>query len=114
MIPSDDGAACPSSLCIGPDGSVSLRLTGEIDVSNADQVEAALKEATREGPEELLLDLRAVTFLDTAGLRLILLAHRWQKRAGHALRLLLGEPESAARRVLEISGLLVLLGLDGA
>jgi anti-anti-sigma factor len=114
MKPSDDGAACPSSLCIGSDGRVSLRLTGVIDVTNAEQVETALNEATREGPEELLLDLRAVTFLDTAGLRLILLAHRWQQRAGHAFRILLAEGENAARRVLETSGMLVLLGLDGA
>jgi anti-sigma B factor antagonist len=113
MQPSDDSGSSPSSLRVGADGGVSLQLRGEIDVTNADQVEASLKEATREGPAELLLDLRAVTFLDTAGLRLILLAHRWQTRAGHALRIVLAEGENAVRRVLETSGLLVLLGLDG-
>src|SRR5438309_9485514 len=104
MQPSDNSSVSQPTLSSGCDGCVSLRLAGEIDVANADQVEAALKEATREGPKELLLDLRAVTFLDTAGLRLILLAHRWQKRAGHAFRIVLAEGENAARRVLETSG----------
>jgi anti-sigma B factor antagonist len=113
MKPSDESGSTPSSLCMGADGCVSLRLAGEIDVTNADQVEASLKEATREGPAELLLDLQAVTFLDTAGLRLILMAHRWQTRAGRAFRIILAEGENAVRRVLETSGLLGLLGLDG-
>ncbi|UCM91625.1 STAS domain-containing protein [Streptomyces marincola] len=53
-----------------PDGTHHLAVTGEIDMSNAGLLTAALEETT--GP--LVLDLTAVEYLDSAGLS-VLFAH---------------------------------------
>ena len=46
---------------------VRLALAGEFDLSNAAQVEDALKEIERERPPLLVLDLRELTFMDSTG-----------------------------------------------
>ena len=63
------------------------------------------------GPPLLVLDLRAVTFLDSAGVLLLLEAHRRQKAADQRLRLVLN-PTQGAYRVLVISGLTKLVGIE--
>jgi anti-anti-sigma factor len=93
------------------DGSLALRLMGDIDVTNASEVETLLRQATAEGPRTLVVDLRLVTFLDTAGVRLLILAHRWQQGAGNYLKVVLTEGEGTVRRVLELSGLTALFEL---
>jgi anti-sigma B factor antagonist len=45
-------------------------VTGEIDMSNAEDLEARLVEATKE-TDGLVLDLTGVTFIDSAGVRLL-------------------------------------------
>ena len=79
------------------------RLTGEIDLSNAqalgDQVEAAV--SNRAGG--LVLDLSGITYLDSTGLHLIFrLARRLGDRQ-QALRLVVPE-ESRIRRLLRVTG----------
>ena len=44
---------------------------GEIDLATVDAVEAEVEAALADGPT-LVLDLREVTFIDSAGLRLVL------------------------------------------
>jgi anti-anti-sigma factor len=50
----------------------SLRVAGEIDMSNADTVEAAIVAAGGRGP--VLLDLSELTFVDSAGIQAMLRA----------------------------------------
>lgn len=47
-----------------------LRLAGELDMSNAAQLEQAARDATAEAAG-VVLDLTEVTFLDSAGVRLL-------------------------------------------
>jgi anti-anti-sigma factor len=75
-----------------------LQLGGEIDVTNAAAVEAELCRLTGQRPQVLVIDLEQVTFLDSAGVRLILQAHRWQQAAGNAVEIIPGE--GIARHVL--------------
>jgi anti-anti-sigma factor len=53
------------------DGVTIVRPSGEIDLANADDFSAALGSAETDG---IVLDLREVTFLDSSGLRVILMA----------------------------------------
>jgi anti-anti-sigma factor len=77
------------------DGVV-VTVRGEVDMSTAD---AMFRAATRDNAATATLDLRAVTFFDSAAIHaLIRLAERYP--AGFAVL-----PSPQVRRVLEISGL---------
>jgi anti-anti-sigma factor len=71
-------------------------VTGEVDMSTAD---AMFRAATEDGAAAATLDLRGVTFFDSAAIHALLqLAGSY----GERLRVL---PSTQVRRVLEISGL---------
>jgi anti-sigma B factor antagonist len=56
------------------DGRRRLVLRGELDLSGAPELEAALDRVCREGAREVEVDLREVDFIDSAGLRALLVA----------------------------------------
>src|SRR5215208_2891433 len=93
------------------DGTVVLELCGDLDFASAPTVAAVLRQVTAEPPPLLVLDLRAVTFLDSAGVALLLRACRGQKAADQGLRMVLN-PGQSAYRVLALSGLLQLPGIE--
>lgn len=80
-----------------------VRLSGDIDLSNADGLGTAVERAVSNQARGLVLDLSGVTFLDSTGLRLIFrLARRLGDRQ-QALRLVV--PDGARiSRLLELSG----------
>jgi anti-sigma B factor antagonist len=77
-----------------PDGTPVLTVTGEVDMSNAGALGAALT-AALPGEGALALDLTAVTYLDTSGLACLF---------AHARRLDITVTDTLAT-VLAISGL---------
>ncbi|WP_347057442.1 STAS domain-containing protein [Blastococcus sp. HT6-30] len=92
-------------------GTASLpRLTaaGEIDCTSAPQVRAVLDQLVDAAPREVVVDLTAVTFLDSAGLCALAAAHRRALAAGGRLRVLAAT--RAVIRPLQITGLWNLLG----
>ena len=82
---------------------VRLALAGEFDLSNAAQVEDALKEIEREQPPLLVLDLRKLTFMDSTGLRVMVSADARARDGSRRLVVVQG-PESV-HRVFRITGL---------
>jgi anti-sigma B factor antagonist len=93
------------------DGTVLFQFRGEMDLAGAAVVEAGLRQATREPPLLLVLDLCAVTFIDSAGVLLLFRAYRGQQAADKALRIVL-VPGQSAHRVLTLIGLTVLPGIE--
>jgi anti-sigma B factor antagonist len=85
-------------------GSLTICIAGELDPSTADRVRDEVTERVAEHEvEELLLDLSGVTFMDSAGVRVIVELHHEQRRRSRRLWLVnIADP---SRRVLEISGL---------
>ena len=75
---------------------VVVTVTGEVDMSTADTM---FRVATRDSAGAATLDLRAVTFFDSAAIHALL---RLAQHYRHNLRVL---PSDQVRRVLEISGL---------
>jgi len=84
------------------DGAVVVRLSGELDLSNAAEVGRTLDDACARDPDRLVVDLGDVTFIDSTGLG-VLTAARLKLRSRNALLLL--RPQLETRRALEISGL---------
>jgi anti-anti-sigma factor len=59
-----------------------ITLAGELDMGTASTLESAVEQALGEGARELVLDMRAVAFTDSSGLRAILRARRSLEEAG--------------------------------
>ncbi|MBY8875939.1 STAS domain-containing protein [Micromonospora sp. PLK6-60] len=90
-------------------GRVLLCPAGEIDMSSADALEAALRAAVRRtGARDVLVDLSRVAFLDSAGIRALLRGA--QAGAEHAVRVRVTEPQPVVARILRITGVGPLLG----
>jgi anti-anti-sigma factor len=85
------------------DGMIRLALDGEFDLSNAIQVEDALKEIERDRPPLLVLDLRELTFMDSTGLRVMVSADARARDDSRRLAIVQG-PETV-HRVFRITGL---------
>jgi anti-sigma B factor antagonist len=85
------------------DGSVELRLTGELDLSTAPQLEEAIAEVMDPSTEEIVVDLSGLSFMDSSGLRVLLAADSDTKASGKRLRIARG-PE-AVDRVFRLTGL---------
>jgi anti-sigma B factor antagonist len=65
---------------------------GELDSSNAQTLERELRLAIASGIPELFLDLGGVSFIDSAGLRVLAVIARLSRRNGERLRMLPGSP----------------------
>jgi anti-sigma B factor antagonist len=75
----------------------------EIDMTNAAGLRVALIEAAMHGPGTLVVDMTRTRFCDTAGLHVLVGAH---KRAGaEGGRVLLVIPSTAVLRIFAITGL---------
>jgi stage II sporulation protein AA (anti-sigma F factor antagonist) len=78
-----------------------IRLSGEVDLSNADSLHTRIERAI-EGCPHVIIDLSAVEYLDSQGLRLLI--RLAQKLAAADAKLeLVAPPNSVARDVLELT-----------
>jgi anti-anti-sigma factor len=85
-------------------GSVlTVVVTGEVDLSTNFAVENAITDAIAEdGVTEVEVDLSAVRFLDSSGIRLLLKGRRGADERGVAYRVT--SAQGIARQVLEMTG----------
>jgi anti-sigma B factor antagonist len=84
------------------DGTVVVQLKGELDLYNAHAVRDELFSVAARGPERVVIDLSAVTFIDSTGLGVLIEA---RTRLTNRRAFLLAAPGLETRRALEISGL---------
>jgi anti-anti-sigma factor len=94
------------------DGSTAvLAVSGELDVVGGRVAREAMEEAARDRTDEVVLDLRGVSFLDSSGLAAIL--HGARTLTALDTRLATRSPHgSEARLVIEMAGVGNLLGLQ--
>ena len=85
------------------DGAVHVRLSGELDISTAQQLEDDLRRVEAERPELIVLDLRDLAFMDSTGLRLLIMADARAKEEGR--RLAIGRGNEMIQRVLHLTRL---------
>ena len=93
--------------------TVVVALSGELDLATAPQLRACLAPLVTgaTAPDELVLDLSELTFLDASGISALLTVQR--ALAGRGGRLALRSPSRLVRRVvrvLDLDGLLPIVG----
>jgi anti-sigma B factor antagonist len=81
-----------------------LAVSGEVDVATRSALQAPLDACIDAGESTLVVDLRAVTFIDSTGLAVLVAALKRCREAGGDLRLVADSP-----RLLQ---LLAITGLD--
>lgn len=81
-----------------------IELAGELDIAGVPAVERELQRVEGSDARMVVLDLRELGFIDSSGLRVVVLAHR--RRPG---RLAVVQGSRAVQRVFELCGLVKLL-----
>ena len=79
-------------------------LTGELDIDTLDDAQRQVEAAEATAPALLVIDLSRLTFVDSSGVRLALLADDRARAAGRRVAVRLGTRQ--ARRVFQALGLL--------
>jgi anti-anti-sigma factor len=79
-----------------------VRVSGEIDLSNAHDVLEAIGDAVRSGATAIVVDLSGVTFLDSSGISMLFRLRERISYSRQELRLVV-PPTSPIRRVLEVT-----------
>lgn len=82
--------------------TVVLAVTGELDMLTAPRLEEATHQTLENSPQALILDLTNVTFLSSAGISVLVSAH---KHAGDRTDILIVASETATLRPLQLMGL---------
>ena len=83
------------------DGETVITVRGEIDMATAPQVRDLLDELVAAGARRIVLDCRALEFLDSSGIGVLISA---RNRLGADGTIVLDSPPPHVRKVLEITG----------
>lgn len=82
--------------------SIVVDIDGELDLASAPQLVHALEQAWRQCPDEIVLDLGGLSFMDMSGLRVLLSATERAERRGTEFALT--NVRDPIRRVLALAG----------
>lgn len=96
---------------LGPDDRVVVSLT-EVDCANCGQLEAQLRTVSDGANRRLVADLSSVTFLDSSGMRVLIVIDREMRSRGGSL--VLAHLSRAVHSALEAGGLLDHLEVEPA
>ena len=83
-------------------GAPCLALAGELDIADVPRLEQELDAAVAESEGAFLVDLTALEFLDSSGIRLLLRARALLGRADRTFALIC--PHGPVRRAIELTG----------
>ncbi|HEY3297956.1 MAG TPA: STAS domain-containing protein [Armatimonadota bacterium] len=64
------------------EGSASVRVTGEVDLSNVEDLHSALQRVLIESPKGFMVDMTDLTYIDSAGIQSILSVYKKLRPAG--------------------------------
>jgi anti-sigma B factor antagonist len=100
----------------GPDGAAQFRVYsepeargirvcahGEIDLATVDRVRLEIERCVASGYERVMLDLRAVTFIDSTGVHLVIDADTAARTGGWDLQVI--DAPGPVQRLFELTGL---------
>jgi anti-sigma B factor antagonist len=103
-----DGGGLESSVQTSFDesGTPIVRISGEVDLSNADSIAAVIEPIVAKRPERLIVDASALEFMDSSGIALLI---GW---ARDSVRVELRNPSRIIRRTVESMGLTGVLHIE--
>jgi anti-anti-sigma factor len=81
-------------------GQIFLRVSGEVDLSSMDQFRQAMESLATHGSTPLVVDAEGLTFMDSAGLAVLL-----QAAGRNGGTLVMRNPQRIVRRLIESTGL---------
>lgn len=84
------------------DGAFTVSLEGELDLASVNRTEEHLISIDAREPRKVVVDLSGLTFMDSSGLRVLLLADARAREHGYELLLLPGR--ESVQRVFEMTG----------
>jgi len=102
----DPGAEAAIDAHTDPSGVPIVAVSGDLDISNADALEATVASIVARRPERLVFDLAQLRFMDSAGIAVLLGA------AAKVQSVHIRNPTPAVRRVVELTGLTQVLPID--
>ena len=82
-------------------GYTVVELAGEVDATNSDELYDVLESVVLQRPRLLVVDLSALTFMDSTGLRMLLRSSRELDQQGGVLAL--ASPQVSVARVLQLT-----------
>jgi anti-anti-sigma factor len=85
------------------DSTVVLKLCGELDISTSPAFSEAVKETLDAGPDNLLLDIEQLEFVDSTGLRAMLATRAVCSR--RPCEFAITTPTPSVRRLFELTGI---------
>jgi anti-anti-sigma factor len=88
-----------------------VRILGEVDISNAQDLSEAIGAAMPGGVPTLVIDLTNTTYLDSAGLQLLFMLSERLRSRRQELRLIVPE-YSPVRAVLDLTALSALVPIE--
>lgn len=77
--------------------SVTVAVAGEIDLSTTDQLDAAIRQAEETEINRIVVDLSAMSFVDSTGLSVLLEAIKRSRSNGNRLSFVPSEHEAVTR-----------------
>ena len=103
----EGGSSC-FEVAVSHEGTVrTIGLIGEFDLEALPEVADVLSASLSDGSSSVQIDLQGLTFLDSSGIRALLMALRESETAGTTLTIIPGPPN--VQRVFEVAGLLDVL-----
>jgi anti-sigma B factor antagonist len=88
-------------------GAPVIAIRGEVDLSNAASVQSEIDEILGGDVDRVVLDLDALTFIDSSGIAVLVRLHN---RVGSVQ---VRNPTAVVRRIIKVTGLDEVLGLGG-
>lgn len=79
-----------------------VSVSGELDLASSPELEQQLARVWESDPEQLVLDLRELEFMDSTGLSIIVGAHQHLAERGRSLSLVKGSAQ--VQRLLDLTG----------
>lgn len=87
-----------------------VRVGGELDLSNVGDLRTAIDDAIDQSPQGFIIDLTDVTYMDSAGVAIVISAYRRLSKAGGRLAVVTPKSKNV-RRILDLIGLEMLPGV---
>lgn len=85
------------------EGSHTLHVNGELDLASAGQLETGIAELCTDGAKQVVLEMAELSFMDSTGLRSLLVSQELCKV--NDCSLLLGTVSPQVERLLDLSGI---------
>jgi anti-sigma B factor antagonist len=102
-----EGGGAEAAIAHGTDdaGNPVVRLSGEIDLSNAQSVRSAVEPIVGRAPAQVVFDLARLDFLDSSGLAVLL-------ATAERVPVVLRNPKPIIQRLVESTGLTDILRME--